>query len=120
MEWSRLVFVLLIAAASVARGQAPAFDVASVKPSGPDSPAMSLQQQPGGRLVTSNTPLIFLVGWAYSVEDGRLFGAPPGADSARFDIVGQPPARQLLKSPPESADANPFSMTAAGLLGDAA
>lgn len=66
-----------------------AFEVATVRASGPDSPAMSLQRQPGGRLVTSNTPLTFLINWAFSLDDGRLFGAPKGADSARFDIVAR-------------------------------
>jgi uncharacterized protein (TIGR03435 family) len=52
---------------------------------------MSLQRQPGGRLVTSNTPLTFLVSWAFNLDDGRLLGAPSGADSARFDIVAKAP-----------------------------
>jgi len=69
----------------------PAFEAATVRASGPGSPAMSLQRQPGGRLVTSNTPLTFLIAWAFSLDDGRLFGMPKGADSARFDIVAKAP-----------------------------
>jgi uncharacterized protein (TIGR03435 family) len=52
---------------------------------------MSLQRQPGGRLVASNTPLTFLVSWAFSLDDGQLLGAPSGADSARFDILAKAP-----------------------------
>ena len=138
---------------------APAFEVATIKPSGRDSPPMSLQRQPGGRLVTSNTPLTFLVNWAFGVDDSRLFGMPAGADSARFDVVAKTPSEDLgpgelqmmmrsllverfglvshpekrslvsyvlvtdrdaiavgLTTPPEKPDANPFSMTGAGVL----
>jgi uncharacterized protein (TIGR03435 family) len=120
---------------------------------------MSLQRQPGGRLVTSNTPLTFLVAWAFGLDDGRLFGMPKGADSARFDIVAKAPTENLasgqtqlmmralltdrfgllvhtekrnltayalvladrslkvaVANPPEPAAANPFSMTAPGIL----
>jgi uncharacterized protein (TIGR03435 family) len=69
----------------------PAFEVATVKPSGRDSPPMSIQLLPGGRLVTANTSLTMLINWAFSLDDGRLFGAPKGADSARFDVVAKMP-----------------------------
>jgi uncharacterized protein (TIGR03435 family) len=137
----------------------PVFEVATVRASGPDSAEMSLQRQPGGRLVTSNTPLTFLINWAHSLDDGRLFGAPRGADSARFDIVAKAPTdnpgpgqmqlmlRSLLAerfglithiekrnrnaytlmvaeggpkvslaNPPETPEANPFSMSTPGVL----
>ena len=52
---------------------------------------MSLQRQPSGRLVASNTPLTFLVSWDFNLDDGQLLGAPSDADSARFDIVVKAP-----------------------------
>jgi hypothetical protein len=81
----RIVSVLGVAglAYHVSAQSLPAFEVATVRASGPDSPAMSLQRQPGGQLVTSNTPLTFLISWAFSLDDGRLFGAPKGAESTR-------------------------------------
>jgi len=84
------VLLFACAVASIA-GQAPAFEVATIRPSGPDSAAMSLQRQPGGRLVTSSTPLTFLVSWAFGLGDGQLQGVPKGADAARFDIVAKAP-----------------------------
>ena len=109
--------------------------------------------------MTSNTPLPFLISWAFNLDDGRLLGIPKGADSARFDIVAKSPTDTLrpgelqlmmrallaerfglstheeqrtlvsyvlvpdrdavkvgLTLPPETADPNPFSMTAAGVL----
>ena len=69
----------------------PAFEVATVKPSGRDSQPMSMQRLPGGRFVTSNTPLTMLINWAFNLDDGRLVGAPTGAEGARFDIVAKAP-----------------------------
>ena len=69
--------------------QAPAFEVATVKPSDRNSAPMSMQRLPGGRFVTSNTPLTMLINWAFNLDDGRLLGAPKGAESARFDIVAK-------------------------------
>ena len=83
------IVVLGLACPVLAQLTTPAFEVATVRTSGPDSAAMSLHRQPGGRLVTSNTPLTFLINWAFSLDDGRLVGAPKGADSTRFDIVAK-------------------------------
>lgn len=69
----------------------PAFEVATIKPSGRDSAPMSMQRLPGGRFLTSNTPLTMLIDWAYGLDDGRLLGAPKGAESTRFDIVALAP-----------------------------
>lgn len=77
-------------AVSIGAQSIRAFEVATVKPSGPDSPPMSLQRQPGG-LVTSNTSLAFLVGWAFGLDESRLYALPRGADTARFDIVAKTP-----------------------------
>jgi uncharacterized protein (TIGR03435 family) len=85
------VLVACFAATASAQSPPPAFEVASVRPSGPDSGPMSLQRQPGGRLIATNAPLAFLVSWAFNLDDGRLLGAPSGADSARFDIVAKAP-----------------------------
>ena len=74
-----------------AQSAPPAFEVATVRPSGSNSPPMSLRREPGGRLVTSNTPLTFLVAWAFDLDEGRVVGGPKGADTARFDIVTKAP-----------------------------
>lgn len=88
--------VLVACLAAPAAAQEPAaFEVATVRPSGPDSGPMALHRQPSGRLVTTNTPLTFLINWAFNLGDGQLVNAPRGADSARFDIVAQPPPGPL-------------------------
>ena len=85
-----LAAVILFPWGMVAQVQAPAFEVATVRPSGPDSPPMALRREPSGRLVTTNTPLAWLVNWAFNLDEGRLFAVPNGAESARFDIVAVP------------------------------
>jgi uncharacterized protein (TIGR03435 family) len=69
----------------------PVFEVATIKPSGLESPPISIQRLPGGRLVTSNTPLPMLIQWAYQLDEGRLLGVPAGFGSLRFDVVAKAP-----------------------------
>ena len=86
--------VLVLAGCGVLGAQAqeslPAFEVATIKPSGPASPPISIQRQ-GGRLVISNTPLPMLIQWAYQLDEGRLVGVPAGLDALRFDVVAKAP-----------------------------
>jgi len=70
---------------------APAFEVASVKPSNPD-PANPLSALPlilpsgGGRITASNTPLRNLVLNAYELKDFEVLGGPSWITSRRWDI----------------------------------
>lgn len=79
---------------STQQGSAPAFEVATIKPSGPESPPISIRRLPGGRLVTSNTPLPMLIQWAYQLDEGRLSGVPSGFDALRFDVVAKAPEQE--------------------------
>ena len=79
------------AAGRAQQTRAPAFEVATVKISGPESAAMSIQLLPGGRLVMSNIPLPTAIQWAYELDDGRLAGVPKGLDSVRVDVVARTP-----------------------------
>jgi uncharacterized protein (TIGR03435 family) len=90
-----LLFCCGVSARSQTLADTPTFEVATVKPSSNGSPPMSIQRVAGGRLVTSNTPLTMLINWAFNLDDGRLIGAPKGAD-ARFDVVAKAP----MESPP--------------------
>jgi uncharacterized protein (TIGR03435 family) len=76
------------------QGGGPAFEVATIKPSDPESPPISIRRLPGGRLVTSNTPLPMLIQWAYQLDEGRLFGVPAGFNSLRFDVVAKAPEQE--------------------------
>src|SRR5688572_13632025 len=76
---------------------APAFEVASVKPSNPNpDPANPLSQialvlpQPGGRLTATNTPLRMLIMLAYELQqDAQLVGGPPELLAAKYDITAK-------------------------------
>ena len=86
-----LIAVLACCEILSAQQDAPTFEVATIKPSGPESPPISIQRLPGGRLVTTNTPLPMLIQWAYQLDEGRLLGVPSGLGSLRFDVVAKSP-----------------------------
>lgn len=91
-----VVVCSLLVVSPIASQELPVFELATIRPSAPGTPT-SIQVLPGGRLVTSNTPLSMLVPWAFQVDDSRVIGIPRGAASARFDIVAQAPAGQLAR-----------------------
>jgi len=71
---------------------APAFEVASVKPSEPDAGGalrtqarMSIEAV-GGRFTASNVPLQHLVLVAYGLHEHQLVGGPDWKTSRTFDI----------------------------------
>ncbi len=64
----------------------PTFEVASVKKSGPPSPASFNFNMRGGRFVLSQTPLSSLITMAYSVQRYQLVGGAAWINSDRFDI----------------------------------
>ena len=92
---SFVVVTALAYCSVVGRAQAPAslpaFEVATIKASNAASAPMSIRRLPGGRLVTSNTPLAMLINWAYQLDEGRLLGAPKGLDAIRFDVAANAP-----------------------------
>jgi uncharacterized protein (TIGR03435 family) len=89
--------VLSLGAAGQA--QAPAFDVASVRPniSGGDT---SFRALPNGRLTATNIPVRTLILRAYGLHDSQLIDAPPWTAVDRFDIVAQ--AEQAPASGPDA------------------
>jgi uncharacterized protein (TIGR03435 family) len=69
---------------------APAFEVASVRPSSSAAPGGSVRLTPGGRLVAQNATLQLLVTTAYQIRDFQLIGGPSWVRSERFDIEAKP------------------------------
>ena len=73
---------------------APAFEVASVKPSNPSSSGPigmlpMVMPAPNGRLTATNVPLRLLVRMAYGVQDFQIEGGPSWQLSQRFDITAK-------------------------------
>lgn len=90
-----LLLFALCALIALAQPQAPAFEVATVKPSvlTPGIPVgMGLFTYPGGRINASRLTLRALIEVAYGLEDHQLSGGPNWADNDRWDIIAQPPA----------------------------
>ena len=89
MKKTTIVTVMMVACALGAIAQAPlAFDVASVKEntSANDSGQWGIMPPTPGRMRITNTPLRFILHYAFQVRDHQLIGAPEWTESARFDI----------------------------------
>ncbi|SPE29551.1 conserved exported hypothetical protein [Candidatus Sulfopaludibacter sp. SbA3] len=80
-----------LAAVLIAGAQGQTFEVASVKPSSPDSRGMNISTDPG-RFTAFNATLKFLVQAAYHVREDQVSGGPKWFDSARYDVVAKLPA----------------------------
>lgn len=69
---------------------APEFEVATIKPSNPDQPGLSITMNRSRTFLTRNTTLADLVKWAFDVHPKQVVGAPAWFDTARFDITAKP------------------------------
>jgi uncharacterized protein (TIGR03435 family) len=70
-------------------GEAPAFEVASIKENKSGDPGSRQQRLPGGRIVFTNVPLRDLILLSYALQPSQLVGQPDWITSARFDITAQ-------------------------------
>jgi Protein of unknown function (DUF3738). len=68
----------------------PEFEVASIKPSKPGTPGVSVHFDRGG-LTASNASLQFLIHVAYQVENYQISGAPDWLNSQKFNIAARVP-----------------------------
>ena len=81
-------FPLLLAWAALA--QAPRFEVATIKPAGPDrDPGNWGLETNRGRLIGDNLTLKRYIMSAYHVRPHQVVGGPPWLDTERFDILGK-------------------------------
>jgi uncharacterized protein (TIGR03435 family) len=84
-----LVAGLLAAGWVNAQAKKPAFEVASIHPSAPETRSVSLEFAPGGRFVASNVPLRVLIREAYGIRDFQLSGGADWVSTARYEIVAK-------------------------------
>jgi uncharacterized protein (TIGR03435 family) len=78
---------------------APAFEVASIKPSDPAT-RVAIRRS-GHQLVTTGTSLEFLITWAYDVHSERLQNKPKWLDAVRYDVIANAPLGPLPAKPGE-------------------
>ncbi len=66
------------------------FEVADIKPSDPDARGGRFQMQPGGRLVSENMNMRFLLARAFNSNNNEaVAGIPKWADSERFNVTAK-------------------------------
>jgi uncharacterized protein (TIGR03435 family) len=66
------------------------FEVASIKPSAPDSRGDFSEFLPGGGYRASGATLKTLITQAYEINDYQISGGPAWLDTASFDILARP------------------------------
>ncbi len=71
-------------------GADPSFDVATIKPSDPNSPGWSLGRDQEGIFHTQSTTMADLARYAFTAHLKQLVDLPAWADTEKFDIVGKP------------------------------
>jgi uncharacterized protein (TIGR03435 family) len=67
----------------------PSFEVATIKPSKPDTPGKLFRVQ-GNHFTTINTTLADLIKDAYNVQDKQILNAPAWVFTDKYDIAAQP------------------------------
>lgn len=70
----------------------PTFEVATIKPSVPDSPGRAINVGRGGgnSFTTLNTPLSEIIVFAYSIHPKQLTGGPSWIEEEKYDILAKP------------------------------
>ncbi|MDE3195104.1 MAG: TIGR03435 family protein [Acidobacteriota bacterium] len=70
----------------------PVFDVATIKPTGPDSRGSSILVGRGGgnTFTTTNTSLKDLIVFAYGVHEKQVSGGPSWIESDHYDLTAKP------------------------------
>ncbi len=102
---AHLFFGVVVFASAGMYGQAatglPAFEVASLKPSRPQSRSIGIYTFPGGRITAENYTLAFLMEEAFSVQRFQILGGSRWIHEDQFDLEAKPPATS------KSSKANP-------------
>jgi uncharacterized protein (TIGR03435 family) len=89
MRKAALLVVLVAMAPSLAGGQLPVFEAASVKANRSGEIGGDMRLQPGGSLTASNIPLVDLLQLAYGYPAHRIDGLSGWALTERFDVVAR-------------------------------
>jgi len=70
----------------------PSFEVATIKPSDPNSTGQSMNvgRTGGNSFTTQNTPVADLIKFAYNIHVRQLSGGPSWIESDKFDVLAKP------------------------------
>jgi uncharacterized protein (TIGR03435 family) len=86
---------MLATAGHAQAATAPAFEVATIKPSNTDLPGMGISIQ-GHQFSTHKTTLNFLIKFAYRLNARQVVGGPAWLDTEEYDIVAKPEGESSL------------------------
>jgi len=92
MQKSLLIAVATACTIAIAGAQAPnapAFDIASIKPDLAGGDQYLSTVQPGGRYIGMNITTRMLIRIAYGVHDSQIIGGPAWTNTDRFDITAK-------------------------------
>jgi bla regulator protein blaR1 len=70
----------------------PSFEVATIKPSNPDTPGKGININRAREFTTRNTTFNDLITFAYGLHPKQLVGGPGWLDKDKFDILAKPDA----------------------------
>lgn len=88
----RLGSAVALALGTTLFAQSPAFEVASIHPTSPDSrDSIDVHNHPGGRIEITKFTLKMLIEVAYGLQRYQITGGPRWTDEQRFYIVAKPP-----------------------------
>ena len=88
------LIALVVASAAAQPREAPAFEVASIRPCTTEQQSqlpIGLFTHPGGRITATNYTLKLLIHDAYDIELYRILGGPSWLDSDRYNLEAKPP-----------------------------
>jgi uncharacterized protein (TIGR03435 family) len=66
------------------------FELATIKPSEPGAQGRGITMRGPREVLTINTPLGYLIEFAYNVNSRQVIGGPPWMASDRYNVVGRP------------------------------
>ena len=84
---SLAVSVFLLGVSALATAQSPAFEVVSIKRSGPDAGPGRAGPMPGGRYMMQNGPMRILLQVAYPTETNEIVNAPDWVTFENYDVM---------------------------------
>lgn len=103
-------------AVSAQSGPPLQFEVASVKPSAPDTQP-NFAVRPGARFSATNMPLIGLIALAHNVaHDFQIVGAPDWIRTARYDVDAKAPEGTVMGALATSGPRSPVQQMLASML----
>lgn len=108
----RTVLYGLVTLVSLA-AQTPQFEVASIKPTGPEGQhRISINFQPGGRFTATGITTKLLIQEAFDVRDSQISGGPGWVSSDGFDINAKAVSQDAAAPPSASEEQRVASMKA--------